>query len=244
MTAAAPSPGHPFPQVPAAEVLTGLTALLAGFVAAGAPAADAGQSFARLGLDAVRSAGFVDALNTRFGTSVSPDALDRYPTPKALAGHLAAELAAAAPEPAPGAAPGDERAVLERLRGQLARIVGCAPHEIDTEAPFVLLGLDSILSAQFVEGVNRTWKLREPAGLLYDHPDLASLAAFIAAGIGAAGAAPAGPVTRPAPAAGAGPVTRSAPAGDVDLEALLDAVRDDLLSVDEAAALLGTPRPA
>jgi acyl carrier protein len=255
MTAASPPPGHPAPQMPAADVLAELTALLAGFVAVEAQAVDAEESFAVLGLDSLLSVGFMGALNTRFGTSVPPDALYQYPTPKALADRLAAELGGAASDPAvPVSAPvpaGDHDGdVLDRLRGLLARILGCAPDDIEADVPFVLLGLDSILSAQFVEGVNRIWGLREPTALLYDHPDLASVAAHVAANSRAGGGdsasgdvvppVPAEPSVSPSVAASA---ASGASGAQVDLEALLDAVRDDLLSVDEAAALLGT-RPA
>lgn len=239
MTAAAPPPGHPAARMPAADVLAELTALLAGFTGVEAQAVDADESFAVLGLDSLLSVGFTGALNARFGTAVPPDALYEYPTPRALAGRLAAEPGTAATDPAapvpePGSA-GDhaDADVLGRLRGLLARILGCAPDDIETDAPFVLLGLDSILSAQFVEGVNRMWGLGEPTGMLYDHPDLAAVAAYVTSRAGGGETTPPVPVT---PATSVAPVE---PGGaDVDLEALLDAVRDDLLSVDEAAALL------
>ncbi|MGW3151096.1 phosphopantetheine-binding protein [Streptomyces sp. NPDC001177] len=264
MTAASPPPGHPAPQMPAADVLAELTALLAGFLAVEAQAVDAEESFAVLGLDSLLSVGFMGTLNARFGTSVPPDALYQYPTPKALADRLAAELGGAASDPAvPVSAPvpaGDHDGdVLEHMRGLLAQILGCAPDDIEADAPFALLGLDSILSAQFVEGVNRIWGLREPTALLYDHPDLASVAAYVAANSRASGggsapgaAVPTGaskptvsPTVAVSAASGASGASgaEDAAGAQVDLEALLDAVRDDLLSVDEAAALLGT-RPA
>ncbi|MFE0510659.1 phosphopantetheine-binding protein [Streptomyces sp. NPDC058964] len=253
MTAASPPPGHPAAQMPAADVLAELTALLAGFVAVEAQTVDADESFAVLGLDSLLSIEFMGVLNARFGTAVPPDALYECPTPKAMAERVAAELGGAASVPAapvsePGPAGDHDGDVLERLRGLLARLLGCAPDDIEADAPFVLLGLDSILSAQFVEGVNRIWGLREPTAMLYDHPDLAAVAAYVAANsrAGAAGspdpAASVASVASPAPVVAAAPALASGGAA-VDLEALLDAVRDDLLSVDEAAALLGT-RPA
>lgn len=259
MTAASPPPGHPAPQMPAADVLAELTALLAGFVAVEAQAVEAEESFAVLGLDSLLSVGFMGALNARFGTSVPPDVLYQCPTPKALADRLAAELGGAAPDPAvpasdpavpvsaPVAAGDHDGDVIGRLRGLLARILGCAPDDIEADAPFVLLGLDSILSAQFVEGVNRIWGLREPTALLYEHPDLASVAAYVAANSRAGGGGSAAgdvvPSGSPKAAASAASAASGASGAQIDLEALLDAVRDDLLSVDEAAALLGT-RPA
>lgn len=117
-------------------------------------------------------------------------------------------------------------------------------------APFAALGLDSILAAEFLAGINRTYGLSEQADLLYDQPDLGAMAAYVSARAahrthrtpapgrpGAAFAVPAGqPGPSPAaPAPDGAPVT---PAAGVDLDALLDAVRDEVLSIDEAAALL------
>ncbi len=115
-------------------------------------------------------------------------------------------------------------------------------------APFAALGLDSILAAEFLAGINRTYGLSEQADLLYDQPDLGAMAAYVSARAahrthrtpapGRLGAAFAVPAGQPGPSP-AGPA-RAAPrrAGEMDLDALLDAVRDEVLGVDEAAALL------
>jgi acyl carrier protein len=229
MTAASPLPGQPVPQQPTADVLGELTTMLAGLVGVQARAVDAGQTFPLLGLDSLRSMEFLDTLNARYGTAVPPGALYTFPTPRDLAAHVAVQIGAAGP----GAGAGG---VVERLREQLARILGCAPDALDAGSDFTVLGVDSLLAAQFVADVNRAWELGETPAVLYRHPTLASLAAHIAAQAGAAGTAP------PAPAQSAAPTARlprDADAAALDLESLLDAVRDDLLSVDEAAALLG-----
>ncbi|MFD8203501.1 phosphopantetheine-binding protein [Streptomyces sp. NPDC003470] len=228
MTAAAPLPGQPAPQQPAADVLGELTTTLADLVGAQARAVDTGQTFWLLGLDSLRSVEFLDTLNARYGTAVPPGALYTFPTPRELAAHLAAQTGA----PAPPQGTGNGGAV-ERLREQLALVLGCAPAALDTGSDFTVLGVDSLLAAQFVADVNRAWELTETPDVLYRHPTLASLAAHIATRTGTAGTAPqapAAPIARP---------SRDADAAPVDLEALLDAVRDDLLSIDEAAELLG-----
>lgn len=84
--------------------------------------------------------------------------------------------------------------------------------------------MDSVIGAELVTCLNRTFGLRELAVTLHDHPDLAALAAHIATRTGAA------------------PLAAEPAAGTVhgtELDVLLDAVRDDRLTVDEALVLLG-----
>ncbi|MDX3763730.1 acyl carrier protein [Streptomyces sp. AK02-04a] len=260
---------------PVADVLAELTAVLAGMMRIEPQTLDAQEPFRLLGLDSMLSVEFVAALNARYGTRIAATALYEHPTPQALARHVAAELGTprpATPTPTPTPTPTDTdteadvdaaeavvvgadvtdaavEAVTDTLREQLAGILHCGPGEIDVSAPFAALGLDSILAAEFLAGINRTYGLSEQADLLYDQPDLGAMAAYVSARaahrthrtpapgrLGAAFAVPAGqPGPSPAgPAPGGAPV---APAG-VDLDALLDAVRDEVLSIDEAAALL------
>ncbi|MCX4617436.1 phosphopantetheine-binding protein [Streptomyces mirabilis] len=253
---------------PVADVLAELTAVLAGMMRIEPQTLDAQEPFRLLGLDSMLSVEFVAALNARYGTRIAATALYEHPTPQALARHVAAELGASRPAtPTDTPTPTDTEAdvdadvaaavdadvadvaveaVTDTLREQLAGILHCGPGEIDVSAPFAALGLDSILAAEFLAGINRTYGLSEQADLLYDQPDLGAMAAYVSARaahrtpapgrLGAAFAVPAGqPGPFPAgPAPGGAPV---APAG-VDLDALLDAVRDEVLSIDEAAALL------
>ncbi|KPI33404.1 acyl carrier protein familyprotein [Actinobacteria bacterium OV450] len=164
--------------------------------------------------------------------------------------------------PAAAAATG----IAEVLREQLAGILCCDPWDINTTAAFNVLGVDSMVGAEFIAVVNRTFGLQERSVLLYEHPNLAAMAAYIATRTGAAaqavqaaraaqaghsvpefGAAPRTqePAFRPvtvavAPAAAPAPAPRAVrplPAGDLDV--LLDAIRDDRLTVDEALVLLG-----
>ncbi|MFJ1641682.1 phosphopantetheine-binding protein [Streptomyces sp. NPDC088256] len=123
------------------------------------------------------------------------------------------------------------REILDRLREELARILCCDPWDIDPTAAFGLLGVDSIIGEQFVAVINRTYGMSERAVTLYEHPSLAAVASHIAL-VTKAQTVPAA-VRAPA----AAPETE--PPG---VRALLDAVRDDRLSIDEALTLL--PRRA
>ncbi|MGP3691719.1 phosphopantetheine-binding protein [Streptomyces sp. IBSNAI002] len=131
-------------------------------------------------------------------------------------------------EAVPAAAPAAQR-IAEVLREQLAAILCCDAWDIDATAPFNALGVDSIVGAEFIASVNRTFGMKERSVLLYEHPNIAAMAAYIAVRTGASGHE-AAPVRAPELA--------SRPAARGDLDVLLDAVREDRLSVDEALVLL------
>ncbi|MFF3720454.1 acyl carrier protein [Streptomyces prasinus] len=179
---------------------------------------DPRQSFRSLGLDSLRAVEFVAGVNARYGTRIKPTVLPDHPTPLSFARQVARELragrtttagAVAAVRPAEGRG----REVLDVLTEELARVLCLDPWDIDAHAGFDVLGVDSVIGAEFVAAVNRVYGTRQRSGILYEHPSPAALAAHIARITG----------PRPAP---------------MDVEAVLDAVRDDLLTVDEALALL------
>ncbi|MFG2369589.1 phosphopantetheine-binding protein [Streptomyces mirabilis] len=263
MTSVPQPPAPAASPTPVADVLAELTAVLAGMMRIEPQTLDAQEPFRLLGLDSMLSVEFVAALNARYGTRIAATALYEHPTPQALARHVAAELGTPRPATptdtatateADAAADADTdaadvgvEAVTDTLREQLAGILHCGPGDIDVSAPFAALGLDSILAAEFLAGINRAYGLSEQADLLYDQPDLGAMAAYVSARAahrapapGRRGAASAVPGGQAGPSL-AGPAPGGAqvlPAAGVDLDALLDAVRDEVLSIDEAAALL------
>ncbi|RMI88780.1 hypothetical protein BIU87_32525 [Streptomyces sp. ZS0098] len=234
----------PDPDGPAAGILDGLTAVLADTLHVEPGRIDPRQPFQVLGVDSIFAAEFVAALNTRFGTAVTAAALYEHPAPADLARHLAS---AGVQDPAgqPGTSAGltvsGADAVLDELRAHLAATVHCDRAALDPQTAFPLLGLDSVMAAEFVAAVNRAYGLTERPVTLHDHPSLAAMAQYIA---GAAPDAPgaAGSLAR---ADAAPDPVRSEVRSDLtkdEVNALLDAVRDDMLTVDEAVTLL-TPRP-
>ncbi|GAA3264446.1 acyl carrier protein [Streptomyces griseoincarnatus] len=240
----------PDPDGPAAGILDGLTAVLADTLHVEPGRIDPRQPFQVLGVDSIFAAEFVAALNTRFGTAVTAAALHDHPAPADLARHLAsAGVQGPAGQPGTSAVSGTSAgltvsgadAVLDELRGHLAATVHCDPAALDPQTAFPLLGLDSVMAAEFVAAVNRAYGLSERPVTLYDHPSLAAMAQYIAgAAPGAPGAA--GSLAR---ADAAPDPVRSEVRSDLtkdEVNALLDAVRDDMLTVDEAVTLL-TPRP-
>ncbi|MFI2710523.1 beta-ketoacyl synthase N-terminal-like domain-containing protein [Micromonospora sp. NPDC018662] len=241
-TVAAPArstPPRPAPTaVPEAAVTAEITRLLAAVLYQEIDELDVEQTFLTLGVDSILGVEFVSAVSAAYPVEVKITALYDHPTPAAFARHVTALLGAAAPPPVEPAAPApsvpvpavtptaapsrDVTEVAAVLREELARTLYCDPAEIDDDTSFNALGLDSILGVEFVTFVNDRYALDEPAGVLYDHPTLTAFARHVAAGRATGGSSP-----------------QPSPAGDLD--ALLDAVRDNRLTVDEALVQLARP---
>ncbi|MER7176087.1 phosphopantetheine-binding protein [Streptomyces mesophilus] len=216
--------------VPLTDGLAGVIQALAAVLRTEPDRIDPEQSFRTLGLDSIHTAELMAAINARFGTAVVADALYDHPTPAALARHVQAQGRSTQQT-----ADHSTAQVREALRDRLAGIVGCDVERIDPEAPFHAFGLDSIRAAEFMAAINAAYGLAERPVTLYDHPDLATMAAHVTAVAYGTG-------TEPAPVRAEDAVTGPEMNQD-EVGALLDAVRADMLTVDEAAALLAF-RPA
>ncbi|AXE28088.1 acyl carrier protein (plasmid) [Streptomyces globosus] len=230
---------HPLPEAapapPPAEVLADVVGVLGDVLRIDAARIDPRQTFRSLGMDSLLTVELVAVVNARHGTAILPTDLYDHPTPESFAAQVAAELhRTAAPRPRPGRRPAQAPPaaaesgppasppageIAEVLREQLAAVLGCDVWEIGPAADFTGLNVDSVLGAEFVATLNRTFGLRERAVVLYDHPDLAALSEHVAG------------LLRTAPRPPAAPGAR-------ELDVLLDAVRDDRLTVDEALVLL------
>ncbi|MFF9687116.1 SDR family NAD(P)-dependent oxidoreductase [Streptomyces sp. NPDC014623] len=212
--------------------------------------------FAELGLDSISGVTWTRKLNTHFQLSLSATQVYSHPTVDELAGHLAGLLAdgeetvpapaeatpGTGPEPGapasvpPASAHAAESALAAWLRASLAGELELTASELDDEAPFVELGLDSISGVTWTRSLNTRLRLSLSATTVYGHPTISDLARYltqehgaVAPGAGAdaqpeAAAAPwpgsaAEPeptvAAEPGPTAGAGPepqpVTQASP---------------------------------
>ncbi len=95
------------------------------------------------------------------------------------------EAPASAPEPVQvvagnEAAPAEAmNAVAVTLRKLLATELQMPESDIDENAPFVDLGLDSILSVTWVKKINETYRTSIEAARVYSHPTLAQLSRYV-----------------------------------------------------------------
>ncbi|KUN00467.1 hypothetical protein AQI95_34810 [Streptomyces yokosukanensis] len=226
---------------PDADVLTQVVRMLADVLGLRPEKIDPEQTFRTCGVDSLLSVEYVATVNAYYGTAIKPATLIDHPTPQDFARYVAVETGAApvgaTPTPAPAAMPPAQTSamlappvsvpappVLDVLREEIARILCCDPWDIDADASFSTLGVDTGLAAEFVSVVNLVYGLHERSGVLYDHPNLTALASHISAQL------PVGPD----PAA----VLRAQADGPMPLEELLDAVRDGRVTVDQALTLL------
>lgn len=205
-----------------AAVVAELIPLLADVLKVRPEQLDPGLAFRSMGIGSVATLQFVSVVNAHYGTGLKPTSLFAHPTLLAFAGHVARETGAgergtASARPVTPAT----QEILGFLRERLAGILGCEPAALNPSAPFNLLGVDSIRGAKFVAAINDAYGMNEPAVTLLDRPGLAAMAAHIAH-VAAADTPPAADDR----------------AADEELGALLDEVRADRLTVDEALTRL------
>ena len=81
------------------------------------------------------------------------------------------------PPPAPRAPQAAE--VLAKLRALIAQALYLTPDDIDDTAGFMDLGLDSILAVEVAKSINDTFGTDLQATRLFDHPNVAALAAHL-----------------------------------------------------------------
>ncbi|XES01460.1 acyl carrier protein [Streptomyces sp. S1D4-11] len=98
------------------------------------------------------------------------------------------------PQP-PAVSPTPAADVLAELTAVLAGMMRIEPQALDAQEPFRLLGLDSMLSVEFVAALNARYGTRIAATALYEHPTPQALARHVAAELGT----PAPPQTQPQP---------------------------------------------
>ncbi|MEU9304443.1 phosphopantetheine-binding protein [Streptomyces sp. NPDC048269] len=83
----------------------------------------------------------------------------------------------------------DRADVLSDLLGVLGDVLRVDPERIDPEQTFQFLGLDSLLTTEFVAVISARYGIRVPATDLYDHPTPAAFAREVARAAAAAGTA-------------------------------------------------------
>ena len=78
-------------------------------------------------------------------------------------------------------APAQSTSNIEKVLFDLAaQCLGMPADQLDAHTPFVDLGFDSILGVEFVNRINDRLSIDLPKTVLFDHPDLAAMAAHIA----------------------------------------------------------------
>ncbi|NUU23307.1 MAG: acyltransferase domain-containing protein, partial [Streptomycetaceae bacterium] len=80
-----------------------------------------------------------------------------------------------------------ERAVLESVRAQIARVLDDAPQHLDPARSFKALGFESVTAVRLRDLLAKATGLRLPGALVFDHPTPKALAAHLVAQLTGAG---------------------------------------------------------
>ncbi|MEU6117408.1 beta-ketoacyl synthase N-terminal-like domain-containing protein [Streptomyces sp. NPDC047117] len=99
-----------------------------------------------------------------------------------------AAVPAGSSDPAePSATPGTwtAREVTDTVVRVVAETLGLQPEDLDTDAGFFALGMDSMLATRAKNRLARTFGLALPTRLMFEHPTASELAAFLAASVSA-----------------------------------------------------------
>lgn len=139
---------------------------------------DEHAGFADLGLDSILAVELTKSLNDELGTALQATRLYDHANIVELAGYLAGEpgLAPVVAEPS-NAMPLE--AVRDIVRRHLAQALYLDESQIDDQAGFADLGLDSILAVELTRALNEELGTDLQATRLYDHPNAAELAVFL-----------------------------------------------------------------
>ena len=145
--------------------------------------------FVDLGLDSILAVEFAKKLQEHFGLDLRATRLYDFASVAELGDHIGAvpvsdagAPAVAAPAPAPAPAPVNEPAqgrALGEVRAMLAELLYLESGDIADEAPFVELGLDSILAVEFAKKLHERYAIDLRATRLYDYPNVLALASWI-----------------------------------------------------------------
>ena len=71
------------------------------------------------------------------------------------------------------------QALEEDLARSLAQALYMEQSAIDVEIPFVDMGLDSVISAEWVQSINKQYASNLAASCVYDYPTILQLASFL-----------------------------------------------------------------
>jgi acyl transferase domain-containing protein len=179
-----------------------------------------------LGLDSIIGVEWIQAINKKYGTSITASAVYDHPNIRAFASHLtnvinlsnpqtreepvvllaqtaphhpdlssetgfpvtdlalvssvSLEQIDVAPRPADGVRLDVSKdTLLEELITSLAEALVMDRHDIDPDASFIDLGLDSIIGVEWIRMINKMYGTSLTASIVYEQPNLRMLVAFL-----------------------------------------------------------------
>ncbi|NHZ81424.1 SDR family NAD(P)-dependent oxidoreductase [Massilia sp. CCM 8695] len=139
--------------------------------------------FVDLGLDSILSVEFAKKLQDRFSIDLRASRLYDHSSVAELAAHIGIpgvpDPQPVTPVPPPAPAPAVPSRSLDDIRAMLAELLYLERDDIADDAPFVELGLDSILAVEFAKKLQDRFSIDLRATRLYDYSRLSELAGWV-----------------------------------------------------------------
>ncbi|MBL8214817.1 MAG: SDR family NAD(P)-dependent oxidoreductase, partial [Bryobacterales bacterium] len=205
------------------------------------------DSFTQLGLDSVTGVEWIHKVNKQYGLKLPATRIYDHSTLLAFAEHVAGQVQPVvtpkpiAPPPLPTPARPPAEHSLEALQDSLRASLGAALYmdadDVAADVPFTELGLDSIVSVEWIQSVNKQYGLKIPATRVYDCPTIVQFAAHLQGELGLKPAAPQPSAAAPPPTDGIAIVGMSGRyPGAPDLRQYWDNLKNARNSVKEIPA--------
>ncbi|WP_216834432.1 non-ribosomal peptide synthetase [Falsiroseomonas tokyonensis] len=170
----APPQSREDPMATSPDLLAAVTEAVAAVIEVPVAEVEPGARFIEMGVDSIVAASVADRLRQSLGLRLPVHVFGDHPTPQALADYIARlqPTAPAAPPPPPPQAGGR----LAQLIEVLAEVIGVPAAEIEPEAPFAALGIDSVVALRVAELWAPRLGRRLPLHLFGDFPSPLALA--------------------------------------------------------------------
>jgi len=228
------------------------------------------KPFIELGLDSIVGVEWINEINKQYKVKITATKVYDYPNIVEFASFLKQEIEKSAPPSpkpvSPAVAPAAAPAVMapppapvisyeapaevisaaqlqQELKESLANALFMKASDIRVDKPFIELGLDSIVGVEWINEINKQYKVKITATKVYDYPNIVEFASFLRKEIEKTApavprqqhAAPVQPVA--APAAVAKPVVNVEPAQAKPAERLAPLSRKSYSSLTRSAGV-------
>ncbi|QOS80422.1 SDR family NAD(P)-dependent oxidoreductase [Paenibacillus sp. JNUCC31] len=156
---------------------------------------DYDRSFIEMGMDSIIGVEWIQAINKRYGLSISATRVYDYPTLREFSIYLAGELPNRAQDPGdvienvPNITTNKQESVtamsmtsgslMEELKDLLAETLFMNRADVELEKSFIEMGMDSITGVEWVQLINKRYGTNVTATKIYDYPTITEFSNYL-----------------------------------------------------------------
>lgn len=156
---------------------------------------DMEASFMEMGLDSIIGVEWVRSINKKYGCTISTTKIYQYPNLVEFVKYMESELAGSSKDIKEEISykHQDEKLIsqninesklMEELMESLAEELYLDPEEIDMEASFTEMGLDSIIGVEWVRGINKKYGCTISTTKIYQYSNMTEFAKYLSRELG------------------------------------------------------------